>query len=279
MSRHRYVIGDLQGCYASFVKLLEVIDFDENLDKIYLCGDLVARGENSLDTLRLAKALADKGALETVLGNHDVTLIATWLGVLPIKPKDKTAPIFESADCDELLNWLRVQPFLLDIELPNGQGVVVHAGIPPHWSTKNARAYAGELSAVFAGDLANLEEILPKLYNKKSEPWHKKLKGTKRLKAITDYFTRMRLCDKDGTLEFDFKGELGDVMPKGFLPWFDWQTVRDERIFFGHWAGLMAKIDTPLVRALDAGCVWGGQLLAYRLDDGQTFAVDLVKVS
>ena len=199
--------------------------------------------------------------------------------MLEVKAKDKTAPIFVADDCDELLDWLRYQPFLLEVDLPQGKGVVVHAGIAPNWTTDEAKLYAKELSAVFAGDLENLKAILPKLYNKKSHRWHSDLKGVKRLKAITDYFTRMRLCDKKGELEFDFKGELDDKLPKGFLPWFDWQTKRAERIFFGHWAALLGKVDTKAVRALDGGCVWGGQLLAYRIEDGQTFATDLVKLA
>lgn len=108
--RHEYVIGDLHGCFGAFNQLLEVLDFDETQDKIWLTGDIVARGEDSLSTLREVKRLSDIGALTTVLGNHDITLIATWRGVMNPKPKDKTAAIFEAPDCDELLNWLRKQP-------------------------------------------------------------------------------------------------------------------------------------------------------------------------
>ena len=76
--RHEYVIGDLHGCFGALNQLLEVLDFDETQDKIWLTGDLVARGEHSLATLREVKRLSDIGALTTVLGNHDITLIATW---------------------------------------------------------------------------------------------------------------------------------------------------------------------------------------------------------
>lgn len=269
--RHEYVIGDLQGCFDAFNRLLLALDFDENLDKIWLCGDIVARGENSLDTLRQVKRLSDKGALQTVLGNHDITLIATWRGILPVKPKDKTAPIFTASDCDELLNWLRCQPFLL---CPNDKTVLTHAGIPPNWKVKDAKGYAQEIEQVFCGDLAELDEVLPHLYSKTAEAWSDKLSGHARLRAIVNYFTRMRLCDKHGTLEFSFKETLDDEMPKGFRPWFDWEVSRKRKILFGHWAGLKAEIATDKVRALDAGCVWGGQLLAYRLADEAIIVVD-----
>lgn len=86
----------------------------------------------------------------------------------------------------------------------------------------------------------------------------------------------MRLCTKNGVLEFDFKEDLAQGMPTGFLPWFEWQVDRDERIFFGHWAALMASIDTAWVRALDGGCVWGGKLIAYRIEDNRVFETDLL---
>lgn len=271
--RHEYIIGDLQGCYASFLALLAHIGFDERQDKLWLAGDIVARGEDSLSTLRYVKALSDKGALTTVLGNHDITLIATWLGVLPIKPKDKTAAIFSAPDCDALMNWLRRQPLLV---LPSDDTVLVHAGIPPNWRIKDARRYAREVEVQLAGSRGQLKRLLPNLYSKKSERWHEKVHGYTRLRLITDYFTRMRLCDKDGLLEFGFKASLSDTMPTGFRPWFEWQVKRRRRVFFGHWAALKADVDLPQARALDGGCVWGGRLVAYRLGDGRVFDVGLV---
>ncbi|MBE9578276.1 MULTISPECIES: symmetrical bis(5'-nucleosyl)-tetraphosphatase [Moraxella] len=268
--RHEYVIGDLQGCFNAFNRLLVALDFDETQDKIWLCGDIVARGENSLDTLRQVKRLSDIGALTTVLGNHDITLIATWRGVLPIKPKDNTAPIFVAPDCDELLDWLRHQSFLV---YPNDTTVLTHAGIPPHWKVKDAKGYANELAQAFGGDLDELDKLLPNLYSKATEPWSDELIGHTRLRLIANYLTRMRLCDKHGTLEFSFKESLGDTMPLGYRPWFDWEVARKRKILFGHWAALEAKIATQHVRALDGGCVWGGKLVAYRLADEHIITV------
>lgn len=269
--RHEYVIGDLQGCFDAFNRLLVALDFDETQDKLWLCGDIVARGENSLDTLRQVKRLSDIGALTTVLGNHDITLIATWRGVLPIKPQDNTAPIFTAPDCDELLNWLRHQPFLA---YPNDKTVLTHAGIPPHWKVKDAKGYANELAQAFGGDLDELDKLLPNLYSKAIKPWSDKLTGHARLRLIANYLTRMRLCDKHGTLEFSFKESLGDTMPLGYRPWFDWKVVRKRKILFGHWAALEAKIATDHVRALDGGCVWGGKLVAYSLIDERLITVN-----
>ncbi|VEG13560.1 symmetrical bis(5'-nucleosyl)-tetraphosphatase [Moraxella cuniculi] len=268
--RHHYVIGDLQGCHAAFNQLLEVIQFDASCDKLWLAGDIVARGEDSLATLRQAKQLSDMGALTTVLGNHDITLIATWRGILPVKPKDKTEAIFTAKDCDELLNWLRNQPLLV---FPDNKTVLTHAGIPPNWSISEAAKYAKELQNQLSGSLKQLDRLLPNLYSKKSDEWSDKLNGYKRMRAIANYLTRMRLCSESGLLEFSFKQTLDDDMPPDFRPWFEWFVVRERRILFGHWAALRAEIDTKFVRALDGGCVWGGNLVAYRLADGAIFQV------
>lgn len=270
--RYEYVIGDLQGCFASFNQLLKVIEFDENRDRIWLAGDIVARGEDSLATLRQVKHLNEQGALQTVLGNHDITLIATWLGVLKPKAKDRTTPIFAANDCDELLNWLRKQPLMV---YPDDKTVLVHAGIPPNWGIDEALGYAKELETYLSGDLKTLTELLPYLYSKKVEGWHKTIKGTDKMRMIANYCTRMRLCDKHGVLEFEFSDGLNkrDKMPIGFRPWFEWKVKRERKILFGHWAALEAKVVSDKVHSLDGGCVWGGKLVAYRLHDEKIFYI------
>ena len=199
--RHQYVIGDLQGCHAAYLQLLKTLDFDPNQDKLWFAGDLVARGEDSLNTLRDVKALCEQGAAATVLGNHDINLIAVWRGAAKLKSKDKTAPIFAADDCDELLEWLRRQPILA---YPDEHTVLVHAGIPPHWSIEAAATYAKELESQLQGSLEQLDELLPNLYSKKADKWHSGIEGFTKMRAIANYFTRMRLCQQDGLLEFDY---------------------------------------------------------------------------
>ncbi|MGE6481884.1 symmetrical bis(5'-nucleosyl)-tetraphosphatase [Psychrobacter namhaensis] len=264
--RHQYVIGDLQGCYAAYLQLLETLNFDPSQDKLWFAGDLVARGEDSLNTLRDVKALCEQGAAATVLGNHDLNLLAVWRGATKIKKKDKTAPIFAAEDCDELLEWLRQQPLLA---YPDEDTVLVHAGIPPHWSIKAAESYAQELEAQLQSSLTQLDRLLPNLYSKQADDWQPDINGFTKMRAIANYFTRMRLCKQDGTLEFSFNASLTEPMPKDFLPWFEWQVPRTRKILFGHWAALQGEVDLPHARALDGGCVWGNYLLAYRLSDGK----------
>ena len=266
--RHQYVIGDLQGCYAAFQALLDVIDFDKTQDKLWFAGDLVARGEDSLSTLRLVKSLCEEGAAATVLGNHDLNLIAVWRGAAKLRKKDKTAPIFAAPDCDALLNWLRHQPLLA---YPDEHTVLVHAGIPPHWQIREAEGYAREVARQLQSSLPQLDRLLPHLYRKEADVWHDDMHGFARIRAIANYLTRMRLCRADGLLEFSFSAGLDEQMPKDFAPWFSWQVPRERKVLFGHWAALEAEVDLPQARALDGGCVWGNHLLAYRLGDGEVF--------
>ncbi|WP_296207201.1 symmetrical bis(5'-nucleosyl)-tetraphosphatase [Psychrobacter sp. UBA3480] len=264
--RHQYVIGDLQGCYAAYLQLLKTLDFDPAQDKLWFAGDLVARGEDSLNTLRHVKVLCEQGAAATVLGNHDLNLIAVWRGAAKLKNKDKTAPIFAADDCDELLEWLRRQPILA---YPDEHTVLVHAGIPPHWSIEAAAGYAQQLEAQLQSNLNQLDQLLPNLYSKEADEWHAGIEGFIKMRAIANYFTRMRLCKQDGSLEFSFSAGLDEAMPTDFSPWFEWQVPRTRKILFGHWAALKGEIDLPHARALDGGCVWGNYLLAYRLGDGK----------
>ncbi|AXI01812.1 symmetrical bis(5'-nucleosyl)-tetraphosphatase [Aquirhabdus parva] len=268
--RYNYVIGDLQGCFAATQALLKEINFDEKQDHLWFAGDLVARGEDSLATLRLVKQLCESGVAHTVLGNHDLNLLAVWRGFNKLKKNDRTAPIFDAPDAVVLLNWLRKQPLLLR---PNPDYVLTHAGLPPTWTTEQAEHLAFEVALVLRGTFLELDRYLAHMFGNQPDQWSDELTGVERLRVITNYFTRMRLIDGDGRLELDFKEGLDAPMPKGFSPWFTWPTVvpRTEKVLFGHWAALEGAAPLSRMVALDGGCVWGGSLIAYRLEDGQRF--------
>lgn len=269
--RFHYVVGDLQGSFAALQALKQLIAFDETQDCFYFAGDLVARGEDSLATLREVKRLNNVGAAYTVLGNHDLNLLAVWRGFQKIKEKDRTQPILAAEDGEILLHWLRQQPLL---KMLNEQQVMVHAGIPHIWSLTQAHTFASEVEQAVSGSLAQLDAFLSQMYGAQPDVWSDDLQGAIRLRVITNYFTRMRLCDEAGRLEFDFKDSLDAPMPEGFKPWFEWpgKVAAQQQIMFGHWAALQGVDIDPNIIALDGGCVWGGQLLAYRLEDSQLFS-------
>ena len=272
--RYNYVIGDVQGCFEALKALLKKIQFDADQDFIWFAGDLVARGENSVGALRFIKKLVDNGVAATVLGNHDLNLLAVARGIKEIKDKDNTRDVINALESDDLIDWLRKQPLCL---FPNEQTILTHAGVPCMWSAEQTAALAKEVEAIISNDdFKIVDQFLKEMYGKTPDLWSEDLEGHARLRCITNYLTRMRLTDEHGRLEFSFKDSLNDPMPEGFQPWFEFQskTTETHQIVFGHWAALQAKTISPHIQNVDGGCVWGNQLMAYRLEDQQLFAVD-----
>lgn len=272
--RYNYVIGDVQGCFEALKALLKEIRFDPDQDFVWFAGDLVARGENSLGALRFIKKLVDNGVAATVLGNHDLTLLAYARGIKPIKDKDNVRDVIDAIDSDELIDWIRKQPMCL---FPNEQTVLTHAGIPNIWDAAKTAELAKEVEAIIAhDDFEVVDTFLKEMFGKEPTLWSDELEGHDRTRCIVNYLTRMRLTDTEGRLEYSFKDSLNDPMPEGFRPWFEFESkaAKTHQIIFGHWAGLQGKTISEHVQNVDGGCVWGNQLMAYRLEDQQMFAVD-----
>ena len=272
--RYNYVIGDVQGCFDALKTLLKDIQFDADQDFIWFAGDLVARGENSIGALRFIKKLCERGAAATVLGNHDLNLLAVARGIKKSKEKDNIDDVIHALESDDLIDWLRKQPLCL---FPNENTILTHAGIPCVWDAEQVAALAKEVEAVLADDDFDvLDQFLTEMYGSEPDLWSNDLQGNSRLRCITNYLTRMRLTDKYGRLEFSFKDGLDEPMPKGFQPWFEYPSlaVKTHQIIFGHWAALQGKTITTQIQNVDGGCVWGHQLIAYRLEDQQLFKVD-----
>ena len=272
--RYNYVIGDVQGCFEALKALLKEIQFDADQDFIWFAGDLIARGENSVGALRFIKKLCEQGNAATVLGNHDLNLLAVARGIKKLKEKDHIDDVIHALESDELIDWLRKQPLCL---FPNEKTILTHAGIPNIWDAEKTAALAKEVEAVLAHDvLAVLDSFLKEMYGTEPDLWGDDLQGHARLRCITNYLTRMRLTDAQGRLEFSFKDALDEPMPAGFQPWFKFesQTAKTHQIVFGHWAALQGERINAQIQNVDGGCVWGHQLLAYRLEDQKLFSVD-----
>ena len=272
--RYNYVIGDVQGCFEALKALLKEIKFDPDQDFIWFAGDLVARGENSIGTLRFVKKLVDRDVAATVLGNHDLTLLACARGLKALQDKDNTRDVIDAIDSDDLIDWLRKQPLCL---FPNDQTILTHAGIPCIWSAEQTFALAKEVEAIISHeDFAVVDAFLAEMYGKEPDLWVDNLEGSARLRCITNYLTRMRLTNSEGRLEFSFKDSLDDPMPQGFKPWFEFESeaAKTHQLIFGHWAALQGKTINPQIQNVDGGCVWGKQLIAYRLEDKEIFKVD-----
>lgn len=251
-----YAVGDIQGCYEALVKLLDKVNFDPTKDTLWCVGDLVNRGPDSLKTLQFLYSIRD--SLVTVLGNHDLHLIACYYNQARLKKHDTLKEIIEAEDGEQLINWLRQQPLVhYDQEQ---RTTMVHAGIPPLWTLEYALARATEVETVLKDDQL-ITHFLDNMYSSDPVNWSDLLVGDERLRVITNYLTRMRFCKLDGTIEFASKEGL-DSAPKDFMPWFDipHRKMAHQTILFGHWAALEGQCDAPNVYALDTGYVWGGCL-------------------
>jgi bis(5'-nucleosyl)-tetraphosphatase (symmetrical) len=255
-----YAIGDVQGCYDGLRRLLDKLKFDPREDRLWFTGDLVNRGPASLKTLRFVHGLGNRAV--TVLGNHDLHLLAVAEGVIEARRKDTLSSILKARDRDDLLHWLRHRPLLhYDTKL---RFVLVHAGISPQWKLKQARKAAREVESVLQGD--GYRRFLKEMYGDMPNTWSNKLGGWERLRYITNCLTRMRCCDRQGRLELTYKGSLVHKK-KRLMPWFrvPGRPTRKHRIIFGHWSTLGPVTDENIF-ALDTGCVWGGYLTALRID-------------
>ena len=255
-----YAIGDIQGCALPLDRLLDKIRFDTSKDTLWLTGDLVNRGPHSVWTLRLIRSLGSHAV--SVLGNHDLHLLAIAERKKRQRAGDTLTPILRAHDRDELLDWLRHRPLAhCDKSL---QAIMVHAGVYPGWSRKKLRKYAGEVEAVIRGP--DYREFLTNMYGRTPRKWHPDEQGWGRLRLITNILTRMRYCDRKGNLNFVQKGPEGR-QPKRYIPWYKHPDLkcRKWRIVFGHWSaqGFFCRKN---IISLDSGCVWGGKLTAIRLD-------------
>jgi bis(5'-nucleosyl)-tetraphosphatase (symmetrical) len=255
-----YAIGDIQGCGAAFDALLRKLKFRRSRDRLWLVGDLVNRGPDSLRVLRRVMGLGR--SVTCVLGNHDLHLLATVAGRRELSPADTFAHVLSAPDADDIIDWLRRRP-LMHYD-PRRKRVLVHAGIPPVWTVQQARERAREVEGLLRGP--RWRAALRTMYGNEPAAWSRKLDTQDRRRYTINALTRMRYCDRRGRLDFKESGPPGS-QPKGLKPWFDVESRRSRnvQIVFGHWAalGLMRRAD---VTALDSGCVWGGCLTAVRLD-------------
>jgi len=261
-----YAIGDLQGCCQSLQQLLDLIDETSPEAQLLFVGDLVNRGPLSLQTLHLIRALGDRA--KTVLGNHDLHLLAVAQGIRPQHRTDTLDGILNAPERDELIDWLRHRPLAL---FEQGH-LLFHAGVLPQWDAAQTMALAHEVETALRGP--DWVDFLRHMYGNEPAHWNDNLRGYERLRCIVNALTRLRFCTPDGGIDFTIKEGLG-AAPPGFVPWFDMPARRTEEVtcVFGHWASLGLTL-RPNLMGLDTGCVWGGKLTAVRLEDRVLFQVE-----
>lgn len=266
-----YAIGDVQGCYQPLLRLLDALRFDAAADRLWFAGDLVNRGPDSLQTLRLVRSLGP--AAVTVLGNHDLHLLARSVGGRAGR-LDSLDALLAAPDAAELLHWLRHRALLYEAPETSPGWALAHAGIAPCWTLAEARHAARAAEAALQGP--EHVEFLRRMYGDEPRYWSPELAAREALRFTINAFTRMRFCDARGGLEFKAKGAPGS-QPSGLVPWFALPTRKpaEAEIVFGHWSTL-GQVHWPAhgVWGLDTGAVWGGRLTALNLTTRELTAVE-----
>jgi bis(5'-nucleosyl)-tetraphosphatase (symmetrical) len=265
----RYAIGDIQGCASELRALLKRIRFSADRDQLWLVGDLVNRGPQSLEALRLVRDLGD--AAIAVLGNHDLHLIARALGERTrASSGDTLDEVLEAPDRDRLIEWLLRRP-LAHFDAAR-EDLLVHAGVVPQWSATQAATLAREVEIVLEREPRRL---LSQMYGDQPQRWSESLAGPERWRFIVNVLTRLRVCTADGRVDLKMKGPPQRAAGARYRPWFELPRASDEvRVIFGHWSAL-GYVNAHRVLGLDSGCVWGGALTAVDLDDADAPPVQL----
>ena len=270
-----YLVGDIQGCFNELTALLTQVNFDGEKDILYLAGDLVARGPNSLETLRFIKSLGKSARV--VLGNHDLHLLAVHADIKKAKKSDCLSALLAAPDVNELMDWLAAQPLLQKIpnndaystvenQNPEDYAYMSHAGIPPQWQLSDALEQAELIHKKLAS--SDRKTWLALMYGEEPNNWHDAKTDIEKFRYSINAFTRMRFCFFDGSLEFTQKDSPENTAVLSITPWYELsKTIINTTWVFGHWASLMGRSSNPNIYPLDTGCVWGNELTMLRWHD------------
>jgi bis(5'-nucleosyl)-tetraphosphatase (symmetrical) len=268
-----YAVGDIQGCHDELRRLLDLVKFSPDRDRLWCVGDMVNRGPQSLEALRFLRSLGS--AYTGVLGNHDLHFLALSCGAFTEGKTRSLRALLDAPDCQELFEWVRSLPLAHREKVDTDTGLttflMVHAGIAPGWRFKQAVKLASEVEAALRGP--DYKQFLTDMYGNKPDQWSDDLTGSKRLRVITNVLTRIRFCTPEGRMDFAVKTEA-ETAPPGHVPWFTLQEPRAHKVLlFGHWAMLDGKTNRSDIIGLDTGCVWGRAMTLLRLDTGERHQV------
>jgi len=255
-----YAIGDLQGCFSEFTTLLQRVNFNPSKDHLYLVGDVVARGPDSLACLDYIYQHQD--SMTITLGNHDLHMIACYYLKKPTNPKDKLTPIFNSKKLPYYISFLQTQPLALFIKKYNS--FISHAGLNPDWSVDTALHYAKFAQHCYQSK--NAKSFFEHMYQPHPLKADIELDDFAKFRFIINYFTRMRFLTHNNELDLNAKGAI--TTNKKLLPWFKHPSIVNlkHELIFGHWAALEGKTGNKHIHALDTGCVWGGAMSLMKLN-------------
>ena len=259
-----YAIGDLQGCFYSFQSLLNAVNFNKREDQLRLVGDLVNRGQGSLEVLDWCYNHRDN--IKIVLGNHDLHFLAVAFKAKSISTKDTFEHVLKNKNLSKFIDWLLSIP----LAYGNDKYLMVHAGIYPSWPTKLTIQLSNEITFELN---KNPKIFLKEMYGNLPIIWDENYKKADRLRFAINTMTRMRALNKNGSIDFSFKKNL-DKLPSNLTPWYLFPSKeRKEFILSGHWSAIGIQTFANGI-ILDSGCVWGRKLSAYSFEEKKIISID-----
>ena len=126
-----FVVGDLHGMFSVLERLLEKLDFDPKIDRVFSVGDLIDRGPESYRVLEFL----DKPWFFSIKGNHEVMLInakddksiyRSWI-------KHNGGAWWKDIDSitqEKIHKRLKQLPIVFEIACDTGKIGVAHADVP-----------------------------------------------------------------------------------------------------------------------------------------------------
>ena len=273
-----YAFGDIQGCFDEFEAALEKIKFNPKEDYLWLAGDLINRGPDSLKLLKYIHKTKDR--IHVVLGNHDLHFLSCFYSGRKSSKTDTLEKLFESRDCEVYANYLLEQPLIFVKKIKTEIGLkkvaMIHAGIPSNLSIKKCLNLNNKFQKFI---MKNPKKNLNKLFSKCPKKYEESLTSAEKKIFFANALTRLRIGKKNGEIDFSFKGGIESV-PKEYEAWFKFYSKslsKDVQIIFGHWAALNGHTKLTNIIGLDSGCVWGGKLRIMRLEDNKKYYIKKIK--
>ena len=273
-----YAIGDIQGCYKEFKLALKKVNFNLDEDYLWLVGDLINRGPDSLKLLKHIYKIKERTHI--VLGNHDLHFLACFYGQRKLAKADTISKLMQSKKSLKYAKFLMEQPLIFKKEIvfknKSKKVIMVHAGIPPNLSLENCFDLNKEFQIALK---KNPKRILKKIFNNPFSKFSKKMSRIDRIIFFANALTRIRACNHKGEIDFNFKGRINEI-PKKLNAWFNYENSiigENSQLIFGHWAAIKGKTKKKDIFGLDTGCVWGDKLTIMRLEDNKRFQIDRIK--
>ena len=273
-----YAIGDIQGCYKEFKLALKKVNFNLSEDYLWLVGDLINRGPDSLKLLKHIYKIKERTHI--VLGNHDLHFLACFYGQRKLAKADTISKLMQSKKSLKYAKFLMEQPLIFKKEIifknKSKKVIMVHAGIPPNLSLENCFDLNKEFQVALK---KNPKRILKKVFNNPFSKFSKKMSKIDKIIFFANALTRIRACNHKGEIDFNFKGRINEI-PKKLNAWFNYENSiigENSQLIFGHWAAIKGKTKKKDIFGLDTGCVWGDKLTIMRLEDNKRFQINRIK--